>query len=84
MISRGELDFNQCSVKVICAELPTTIHLTTPPPPALAALLKEYKDVFSETLDQLPPSQEIQHAVCERSSSCDKALRSFASREAIL
>ncbi|KAJ9088008.1 hypothetical protein DSO57_1027373 [Entomophthora muscae] len=63
MISRGRLDFNQCSVKVIRAEPSAVPPLSTSPPPALAALLKEYKDVFSETLEQLPPSQEIQHAV---------------------
>ncbi|KAJ9085809.1 hypothetical protein DSO57_1010359 [Entomophthora muscae] len=58
---KGELYFNQCSVKVICTELPAALLLTTPPPPALAALFKEYKEIFSETLDQLPPPQKIQH-----------------------
>ncbi|KAJ9069434.1 hypothetical protein DSO57_1018513 [Entomophthora muscae] len=58
-----KLDFNQYSVKFICAKPPVAPPLTTPPPPALAALLDEYKDVFSETLDQQPTPQEINHAV---------------------
>ncbi|KAJ9054576.1 hypothetical protein DSO57_1012856 [Entomophthora muscae] len=50
-----KLDFNQCSVKVICTEPSAVPPLTSSLPPALAALLEEYKDVFSETLEQLPP-----------------------------
>ncbi|KAJ9076011.1 hypothetical protein DSO57_1030213 [Entomophthora muscae] len=42
-----------CSVEAICSETTAAPPLTTTPPPALAALLKEYKDTFSETLDQL-------------------------------
>ncbi|KAJ9087764.1 hypothetical protein DSO57_1030052 [Entomophthora muscae] len=49
---KGGLDFNQCSVKVICVESLEAPPLTTSPPPALAAHLKEYKDVFRKTLDQ--------------------------------
>ncbi|KAJ9061417.1 hypothetical protein DSO57_1020908 [Entomophthora muscae] len=52
-ISKKKLTFNQCSVEVICSKPTVAPPLTTTPPPALAALLKEYKDVFSETFNQL-------------------------------
>ncbi|KAJ9069474.1 hypothetical protein DSO57_1018253 [Entomophthora muscae] len=46
----------------ICAESSAAPPLTTSPP-TLATLLEDYKDNFSKMLDQLPPPQEIQHAL---------------------
>ncbi|KAJ9072073.1 hypothetical protein DSO57_1030948 [Entomophthora muscae] len=57
------MDFNQYSVEVICSEPTTPPPSDTPSPPSLVSLLEGYKDVFSKTLEQLPPPREIQHVV---------------------